>query len=370
MIPTEAGDVGFVGLTCPDPNIQPLAPPLEPDLAGLILRHADELRASGAAWVVALVHDGVDWRWGPRGYDADPARCAALCRPWAGAVDAIVGTHTLGRWFGSIEGTPVVQPWPFGAELAVVELSRDGEPKTYAIAPEAGGRWTGAGQGILEKAEASVLGDLAEPLYARSGGPSPLADFFARALREAAGADAAAVDLVGKQPPADGVLCMLPAGRVSEGDLLHLYPWREDSTVVGDLGKEELRVLACTEWPEPWTAWGYGRGGPRGRGLVGAGRTGRGRSRSRGARSGPPRTLATDGDRATRRRPGSAALARCRYKPPKIGQPPTGRVLFSQPGRGWCRGRDRKARRRRRPVLWKHKRHNRRSRVHHLPCGQ
>ncbi len=49
---------------------------------------------------------------------------------------------------------------------------------------------------------------------------------------------------------------MLPAGRVSEGDLLHLYPWREDSTVVGDLGKEELRVLACTEWPEPWTAWG------------------------------------------------------------------------------------------------------------------
>lgn len=115
---------------------------------------------------------------------------------------------------------------------------------------------------------------------------------------------------------------------------------------------------------------GYGRGGPRGRGLVGAGRTGRGRSRSRGARSGPPRTPATDGDRATRRRPGSAALARCRYKPPKIGQPPTGRVLCSQPGRGWCRGRDRKARRRRRPVLWKHKRHNRRSRVHHLPCGQ
>jgi hypothetical protein len=102
------------------------------------VRHADELRASGADWVVALVHDGVDWRSGPRGYAADPARYTELCRPWAGAVDAIVGTHTLGRWFGSIEGTPVVQPWPFGAELAVVELSSDEEPKTYAIAPEAG----------------------------------------------------------------------------------------------------------------------------------------------------------------------------------------------------------------------------------------
>jgi 2',3'-cyclic-nucleotide 2'-phosphodiesterase (5'-nucleotidase family) len=30
MIPTEAGDVGFVGLTCPDPNIQPLAPRTRP----------------------------------------------------------------------------------------------------------------------------------------------------------------------------------------------------------------------------------------------------------------------------------------------------------------------------------------------------
>jgi hypothetical protein len=132
--------------------------------------------------VVAVVHDGVDWRWGSGGYVADPARYAALCRPWAGAVDAIVGTHTLGRWFGSIEGTPVVQPWPFGAELAVVEPSRDEEPKTFAIAPEAGGRWTGAGREILEKAEASVLGDLAEPLHARSGGPSPLANFFARVV--------------------------------------------------------------------------------------------------------------------------------------------------------------------------------------------
>jgi 2',3'-cyclic-nucleotide 2'-phosphodiesterase (5'-nucleotidase family) len=222
----------------------------------VIVRHADELRASGADWVVALVHDGVDWRCGPRGYAADPARYTELCRPWAGAVDAIVGTHTLGRWFGSIEGTPVVQPWPFGAELAVVELSSGEEPKTYAIAPEAGGRWTGAGREILEKAEASVLGDLPEPLYARSGGPSPLADFFARALREAAGSDAAAVDLVGRQPPADGVLCMLPAGRVSEADLLQLCPRREDSTVVGELGEEELRVLARTQWPEPWTAWG------------------------------------------------------------------------------------------------------------------
>jgi 2',3'-cyclic-nucleotide 2'-phosphodiesterase (5'-nucleotidase family) len=256
MVETEARFVGFVGLTCPDPEAYVSAPALEEDLAAVVGGNARELRTSGAEWVVALFHDGVDWHFGPRGYEADPGRFVALCRPWARSVDAIFGSHTLGRWMGHLDGIPVVQPWPFGAELGVVELTRGEEPKTYGITPETGGRWTGAGSELLDEASSRVLGELEEPLLSRSGGPSPLADYFARALREATGASAAAVDMVGTQAPLDGVLAYLPAGPVTEADLLRLHPW-PDATVAGELSTEELRTVARTGWPEPWTAWGF-----------------------------------------------------------------------------------------------------------------
>jgi 2',3'-cyclic-nucleotide 2'-phosphodiesterase (5'-nucleotidase family) len=255
VIPTETDDVGFVGLTCPHPEAYASAPPLDPDLAGIVVRHAGELRASGAQWVVALIHDGVDWSIGSRGYVADPQRFAALCMPWARSVDAIVGTHTLGRWIGRVEGTPVVQPWPLGAELGVLELARGGKARAYGITPETGGRWTGAGSELLDRASSTVLGALEDPLHARSDGPSPLADFFAKALREAAAADAAAVDMGSVQPPLDGVLAYLSGGPVTEADLVRLYPW-PDATVAGELSGEEIRAVARSGWPEAWAAWG------------------------------------------------------------------------------------------------------------------
>jgi 2',3'-cyclic-nucleotide 2'-phosphodiesterase (5'-nucleotidase family) len=256
VVETDAGSVGFVGLTCPDPGAYVSAPPLAPDLAGIVTGYARELRASGAEWVVALLHDGVDWRIGPKGYEADPKRFVELCRPWAGAVDAIFGSHTLGRWIGSVEGIPVVQPWPFGAELGVVELSRGREARAYGMTPETGGRWTGTGSELLDGASSRVIGTLREPLRSKSGGPSPLADFFARALRAMTGTQAAGVDMVGSQAPVDGVLSYLPAGPVTGADLLRLYPW-PDATVAGELGAEEVREVADLVWPEPWSAWGF-----------------------------------------------------------------------------------------------------------------
>src|SRR5215218_6616675 len=190
---TEAGPVGFVGLTCPDAGVYVSAPDLDPDLADVAIKHAEELRASGADWVVALFHDGVDWHLGTQGYEAHPERFSEVCRPWARSVDAIFASHTLGRWIGRVEGTPVVQPWPFGAELGIVELALDDEPKAYCITPETGGRWGDSGGELLVDASSKVLGELAEPLSSRSGGPAPLADFFALALRETTGAHAAAV---------------------------------------------------------------------------------------------------------------------------------------------------------------------------------
>ena len=64
--------MGFVGLTCPDPEVHVSAPELDPELAGVAIRHAEELRASGVQWVVALLHDGIDWRFGREGYEIHP----------------------------------------------------------------------------------------------------------------------------------------------------------------------------------------------------------------------------------------------------------------------------------------------------------
>jgi 2',3'-cyclic-nucleotide 2'-phosphodiesterase (5'-nucleotidase family) len=256
MVETETGSVGFVGLTCPDPEVYVSVPSLDPDLVGVAIERAEELRASGADWVVALLHDGVDWRFGPRGYEVHSKRFSDVCRPWAHAVDAIFASHTLGRWIGQVEGTPVVQPWPFGAELGVVELEMGKRPNTYCVTPETGGRWGGAGSELLDEASTRVLGELVEPLSSRSSGPAPLADFFARALRQQTGAHAAAVDMLASQPPVDGVLSYLPAGPVTEADVLRLYPW-PDATMAGEIGEEELWKVAQAPWPWPWSVWGF-----------------------------------------------------------------------------------------------------------------
>ena len=71
IVETGGGTVGFVGLTCPDPEAYASAPDLDPDLAGAAIGYTEELRAAGVDWVVALLHDGVDWRFGPRGYEAN-----------------------------------------------------------------------------------------------------------------------------------------------------------------------------------------------------------------------------------------------------------------------------------------------------------
>ena len=267
MVETEAGPVGFVGLTCPDPGVYVSAPSLDPDLAGVAIRHAEELRDAGAKWVVALFHDGVDWRFGARGYDVHPERFSEVCRPWAHAVDAILASHTLGRWIGQVEGTPVVQPWPFGAELGVVELEVGEVPRAYCMTPKMGGRWSGAGSELLDEASTRVLGGLVEPLSSRSGGPAPLADFFARALREASGVRAAGVDMLASQPPVDGVLSYLPAGPVTEADVLRLYPW-PDATVAGEVEGEELWKVAQTSWPKPWAVWGFDASDRGGTGIA------------------------------------------------------------------------------------------------------
>ena len=62
--------------------------------------------------------------------------------------------------------------------------------------------------------------------------------------------------MLASQPPADGVLSYLPAGPLTEADVLRLYPW-PDATVAGEIEEEELRKVAQASWPWPWSVWGF-----------------------------------------------------------------------------------------------------------------
>lgn len=77
---------------------------------------------------------------------------------------------------------------------------------------------------LLEDASSRVLGELERTMRSTSGVLLRWRT-SSRALREATGAQAAAVDMIASQAPMDGVLSYLPAGPVTEADMLRLYPW-------------------------------------------------------------------------------------------------------------------------------------------------
>lgn len=262
ILSTEAGDIGFVGLTFPVlPSMAPysltperLLPANNHDLAGAARAAAADLRAAGVTAVVALLHDGIDGRFTATGsYITDPARLEALCRPWAGAVDAILLGHTCGRYMGDIAGTPVAQPWPFGAEVGVLDLefAPGAPPRVVAGTPRGelvppGDAWAGAGGDLLAAAEGRVLGVLDEPLHDRmGGGTAPLADFLAHAIRAATGVNAALAHTQTGQPTLDGVFAALPRGPVTALQLLQVMPWADGRLVRGALDRVELAAVVA-----------------------------------------------------------------------------------------------------------------------------
>jgi 2',3'-cyclic-nucleotide 2'-phosphodiesterase (5'-nucleotidase family) len=267
VIPTEVGDVGFVGITQPAPpkadagrGLAIMTSEPDPAIDEAVADASRRLRKEGAAYVVALLHDGVSWSPDPlTGQRVDTAGLARLCGPWLSSVDAVVAGHTLARWIGHLGGTPVVQPAVYGAEIGVIELSRGGtRSRAYGVPVEPTGRWTGPGCETMEETRSKILGWLDEPLQAVAGGPSPLMDFVAGALRRAVGADAAVVAREGfvTQPPTDGVLAHLPAGPVTEADLLRLLLKPDDSTVRLEVTRAELEAIVAAASGVLWLTYG------------------------------------------------------------------------------------------------------------------
>lgn len=260
LIPTEAGPVGFIGLTHPQVDaFSHYAPKPNPDLAGIVPAHAERLRSEGAVAVVVLLHFGVMWSVSAScEHEPDPEPLTELCGSFLSSIDAVVAGHTLGHWAGHLDGTPCVQPWPFGAELGIIEFTPGGEPgQAYLETVEPGGRWTGAGWTDIDETENKVVAEIPETLSIHYSGDISLADYAAQALREAVGCDGAVVPVVGMHQPAEGgVMYEWPAGPVTEADISRFWPWTDDGVLVGEVSRAELRTIADFEAPEPWLAWG------------------------------------------------------------------------------------------------------------------
>jgi len=272
LLPTQIGPIGVIGLThdnlasMADWSMTPgrdLAPQPDPYGAVDVCAVASALRRDGARAVVLALHDGVDWRVTPgTGYKAEPERLFAKLRPWAHAVDIIAAGHSLGRFFGSIDGTPILQPWPLGSELGVIDLSFEGTnltpgtPQGLRVTPA--GSWTGHGADVIDEAADDVLGTLCAPLFAISDGPAPLADFLAEAIQRAVGTDVGVAYVTYAQPPLDGAFAALPVGAVTRLQLLGIVPYSDHRIVAVDLPAELARRIPVLAVPSPQkrsTAW-------------------------------------------------------------------------------------------------------------------
>jgi 2',3'-cyclic-nucleotide 2'-phosphodiesterase (5'-nucleotidase family) len=120
IVATDAGGIGIVGLTNPQIHLSSRGPRPVDDWR--VAELARELRADGARWVVALLHDGVEWWPSGDAIATRAERLEALVRPWAADVDVILGGHNFGAWTGTLAGTPAGQPYLFASSVVITDL--------------------------------------------------------------------------------------------------------------------------------------------------------------------------------------------------------------------------------------------------------
>ena len=255
MVDTPAGGMGVIGLTHPYVDRLTEAPPPAGDWAERVEPLARDLRGQGARWVVAVLHDGVDW-WpnlepgGPPTL-ARAERLADVARPWAGAVHLIVGGHVPDGWVGELAGTPAGHAHVFADSVLVVDLPDGNRARAvvrgwFRVPPL---RPQGATPAIeaLDAAAANVVAESRHTWVSRTGAERYLPDLIAAALREAAGTDAgmvlAAQHLT--QGSLDGVTAILRAGPVTELDLMWLFGRVDDRPAVVELRPGELAAAVA-----------------------------------------------------------------------------------------------------------------------------
>jgi 2',3'-cyclic-nucleotide 2'-phosphodiesterase (5'-nucleotidase family) len=250
LVDTAAGALGVIGLTHPHVHRLTQAPPPAGHWVGRVEPLARDLRGQGARWVVAVLHDGVDW-WpnpgpgGPRTL-ARAERLADVVGPWAGVVDLVVGGHVPDGWVGDLAGTPAGHAHVFADSVLVVDLPGRGEARPvvrgWFRVPAVRPRRATPATDALDAAAANVVGESRHTWVSRTGAGRYLPDLIAAALREAGETDAgmvlAAQHLT--QGSLDGVTAVLQAGPVTELDLMWLFGVVDDRPAVVELRPGEL----------------------------------------------------------------------------------------------------------------------------------
>jgi hypothetical protein len=249
LVDTASGPIGVIGLTHPASDRFSRAPRIA-DWHHRVGELAGELRRDGARWVVALLHDGVEW-WPSD--DSPPIatrseRLEAVARPWAGDVDLILAGHNFGTWVGTLAGTPAAEPHLFAASLSVIDLAPAPIVRgVFQVPPVRPPSPTPATEAI-EAAAARIVGELPEAWITRPGAPRYLPDLIADAFRAATGADAAFVmpSFHGIQAPLDGAIACLGPGPVSALDVVRPLASPDYDPVVVELRPGELeRAIAA-----------------------------------------------------------------------------------------------------------------------------
>lgn len=257
LLETEAGAVGILGLN--HTKLRSITP-VDNSFRGaeldvLIVKEAAELRRKGATWVVVVLHDGIAFglestaepaAWVAPDTRADTTELKIIVEPWLRYIDGLVLGHTLTRWFGSLNGVPVAQPFPFGAEVGVIELHRGKPGSTYGVLAECGGRWEGTGYQLLEDMASIMLGTLDSPLVMTANGNCSLLRTVSEVARVATGADAGLMtiwDCYCRQPVVANVLSYVAQGKFDELTLRELMPYPDDELAVIELESRELTRL-------------------------------------------------------------------------------------------------------------------------------
>jgi Calcineurin-like phosphoesterase len=241
--------VGVIALTHPHVDRFTPAPPPAPDWPERVPELARSLRADGARWVVALLHDGVEWWPAGASVATRPDRLDALAAPWAAHVDLILCGHNFAGWTGTLGGTPAGQPHVFAGSAVIAELGDEVRVRLERI-PSLRGSTTTAATDVVDAAAANVVGRLSDAWLARTGASRYLPDLYADAFRRATGAGAglAPPEFHGTQPPLDGAMGVLGPGPVTELDLLRPFASPDYTLVVAELRPGELRAALRTQW--------------------------------------------------------------------------------------------------------------------------
>jgi hypothetical protein len=249
LLDTAAGRVGVIGLTSPNSHRYSRAPAPAGDWPQRVEGLAGELRADGARWVVALLHDGVEW-WPANPVATRSARLEDVARPWAHAVDLILGGHNFAAWTGALAGTPAGEPHVFGASLVVVDLADRPVVRGVYRVPARPPKRSSPSIEAIERARSQVFGETPHHWLTRTGTRHYPPQLLADGLRQATEADAALVvpSFHGTQAPLDGAIASLGPGSITELDAARLFGSPDYDPVIAELRPGELRAAVQAHW--------------------------------------------------------------------------------------------------------------------------